>query len=598
MSRRTNVNVLTKPLTAAGVQLAHRGVQRRGRTNRLATLVVTTIAACPLSGAVAASNEGELAGRPNFVIILTDDMGYSDPGCYGGEIATPNIDRLAAGGIRFTQFYNCSRCCPTRASMLTGAYAQRIGMDEFGRTMDIHVPTIAERLRAAGYQTALDGKWHLSELPSTDDEAERIKWMDHRIDLPIPLADPASLPTRRGFDRFYGIVWGVVDHFDPFSLCENEEPIRNVPDNFYLTDAISDRAVADVLDFARSEQPFFLYVAYTAPHWPIHARPEDITKYRGKYAGGWDELRRQRFARQIELGLFDKSMPLGEVITQGPRWRRLPGERRAYLAAKMEVHAAMVDRVDQGVGEILAALRDTAELENTIVMFLSDNGASPEIPGPPGYDRNSGTRDGRPALREADLQRDGNVAKLGSEESYTGIGAPWASAVNTPLRYWKMESYEGGCRTPLVIHWPAGLKASAGGILHDVGHVIDIAPTCLELAGVSAEGEFKMDGVSLAPILAGQPLDVDRALFFSHFQGRGVRRGPWKASKLGSRGWELFNLDEDPGETQDLSGEHPEELNRLVRELTDWRRAMSESESDDAAEQSAVGRASAAEAGP
>jgi arylsulfatase len=382
------------------------------------------------------------------------------------------------------------------------------------------------------------------------------------------------LPTRRGFDRFYGIVWGVVDHFDPFSLSEGEEPVRSVPKDFYFTDAISARSAADIRDFAASDAPFFLYVAFTAPHWPIHARPDDIARYKGKYDAGWDELRRARFARQTEMGLFEDSAPLGDVIKQGPEWQQLSEERRAYLAAKMEVHAAMVDRVDQGIGQIVAALRETGKIDDTLILFLSDNGASPEIPGTPGYDRNGGTRDGRPALRDAELQQGGDQAKLGSEESYTGIGAPWASAVNTPLRYWKMESYEGGCRTPLVVHWPAGLNAPAGSIVRDIGHVIDIAPTCLELAGASVDGGFQMDGVSLLSVLGGQPLDADRAIYLSHMAGRGVRRGPWKASKRGDHGWELFNLEKDPGETRDLSTEHPKILQDLVEELAAWSDSM------------------------
>jgi arylsulfatase len=290
-----------------------------------AIAALAAIGSIELQAALAGSAPADLAGsRPNIVIIMVDDMGYSDPGCYGGEIATPNIDALAAGGVRFSQFYNCSRCCQTRASLLTGAYAQRVGMAEFGRTMDLTVPTVAERLRDSGYQTALVGKWHLSELPPTRDPAERVKWLNHEIDLPIPFGEPASLPTHRGFDRFYGIVWGVVDHFDPFSLCDNEAPVRDVPHGFYFTDAISARAAADVKDFATRDQPFFLYVAYTAPHWPIQAPADDIARYRGKYDTGWDELRRQRFARQVELGLFDATASLGDVITQGPRWRRLP----------------------------------------------------------------------------------------------------------------------------------------------------------------------------------------------------------------------------------------------------------------------------------
>jgi arylsulfatase A-like enzyme len=525
---------------------------------------------------LAAPAENGIASRPNIVILLADDMGYSDPGCYGGEVQTPNIDSLAAHGVRFSQFYNCSRCCQSRASLLTGAYAQRVGMAEFGRTMDLNVPTLAEKLKTGGYQTAIIGKWHLSELPTAPEGPERVKWINHQVELPNAFAESGSLPTRRGFDRFYGIVWGVVDHFDPFSLIENETPVRSVPKDFYLTDAIAEHSVAFVHDAAKSHQPFFLYVPFEAPHWPIQARPEDIAKYRGKYGDGWDAMRRHRFQRQVELGLFDASVPLGDVITLGPIWRRLPQDKQDFLARKMEVHAAMVDRVDQGIGRIIKSLRDTGQLENTIIFFLSDNGASPEIPGDPGYDRISATRDGRPALRDAQLQLKENRDKLGTEESYTGIGPGWASASNTPLRFWKKESYEGGCRTPLVIHWPAGLKANAGSITRDAAHVIDIAPTCLELAELKTKDDFKMDGLSLAPILAGKPLNAERTLFFAHIEGRGVHRTPWKASKLQDHGWELFNIEKDPGETRDISGERPDVLNSLVRELTDWRQDVSQ----------------------
>ena len=538
--------------------------------------VVGALVAIVAARAAETYGNNPAAVRPNIVIIMVDDMGYSDPGCYGGEIHTPNIDSLADHGVRFSQFYNCSRCCQTRASLLTGAYAQRVGMAEFGKTMDLDVPTIAERLKAGGYQTALMGKWHLSELPAEPQGAQRIQWLDHRLKLDAPFAEVASLPNQRGFDRFYGIVWGVVDHFDPFSLCDNNRPVESVPKDFYLTDAITAQSANFIHDATAAGRPFFLYVAYEAPHWPIQARPADVAKYKGKYDDGWDALRRRRFRRQTELGLFDASVPLGNVITQGPPWPRLTDDKHAYLAAKMEVHAAMVDRVDQGIGRIVATLRDAGQLDNTVIFFFSDNGSSPEIPGEPGYDRNGGTRDGRAALRDTELQLAENRAKLGSEESYTGIGPAWASATNTPLRYWKMESYEGGCRTPLVVQWPAGLKRDAGSIVREVGHVIDLAPTCLDLAGVDAVGDFKLDGVSLAPVLAGHPLDADRTLFFTHIGGRGVRQGPWKASKLATHGWELFDLDQDPGETQDLSGQKPQVLDSLVDELVAWRHDVSQ----------------------
>jgi arylsulfatase len=525
---------------------------------------------------VAHAEQESATRRPNIVVIMIDDMGYSDPGCYGGEIETPHIDSLAENGVRFSQFYNCSRCCQTRASLLTGAYAQRVGMAEFGRTMNLEVPTLAERLKAAGYRTGLMGKWHLSELPGSPEGEDRIRWLDHRSDLNVPFAQAESLPTRRGFDEFFGIVWGVVDHFDPFSLCDGETPMKEVPEDFYLPDAISERSAKFIQDAAAADEPFFLYVAYDAPHWPIQAPAETIAKYDGKYDQGWDEVRRERFKGQTEMGLFDESTPLGEVSSQGPAWRQVPKERQAYLADKMEVHAAMVDHVDQGVGKIVESLRDAKLLDNTIVFFLSDNGSSPEIPGEAGYDRNAGTRDGRPALREAALQQAGNRDKLGSEESYAGIGPGWASATNTPLRYWKMESYEGGCRTPLVVHWPAGLKQKPGSIVRDAGHVIDIAPTCLDIAGVEVDGSdsgdaFQMDGVSLRPVLAATGPVEDRTLYFMHNDGRGVRRGKYKASKRHEHGWELFDLEKDPGETHDISGEEPEVLNSLVRELGEWR---------------------------
>lgn len=502
-------------------------------------------------------------------------MGYSDVGCYGGEIATPHINRLADGGLRFSQFYNCARCCPTRASLLTGAYPHRVGLADNGRTMSPEAPTLADRLKAAGYETAMAGKWHLSELAATDDEQQRIRWMNHQQDLGIPFADKSTYPIRRGFDRYYGVIWGVVNFFDPFSLVEGDRPVADVPDDFYLTDAITDYAVRTIGDFAKTDEPFFLYVAHTAPHWPIHARPEDIAKYQGRYDAGWDALRKQRFERQVELGLFDDETPLDEVITRGPQWDERSKREQAYLADKMEVHAAMVDRVDQGVGRILAALEETDQLDDTLIFFLSDNGASPEIPGQPGYDRYAETRDGRRALREAQLQQADNRIKLGSDESYTGIGPAWANAVNTPLRYWKKESYEGGCRTPLIVHWPAGLKTQNGAICRQVGHVMDIAPTCLELAGVDdaqadQKHDFAMDGKPLTPLLRGKSRQGHETLFFEHAGGKGARRGDWKIAALGRGDWELFNLAVDPGETSNLANEHPDLLRSLTSSWRAW----------------------------
>ena len=261
--------------------------------------------------------------RPNILVIVVDDMGYSDPGCYGGEIETPSIDNLASKGIRFTQFYNCSRCTSTRASLLTGAYPHRVGMREFGLTMDKNVPTLAENLRDSGYATAMVGKWHLSELPTTRSEAERILWINHELDLDRPFAEKDSYPLQRGFEKFYGVIWGVVNHFDPFSLMDEDKPVKEVPDDFYMTDAVSDRSIDYLRELSQQDKPFFLYVAYTAPHWPIQARPEEIAKYKERYTSGWNELRRERFARQQELGLFASENPLGELSGDGRIWESL-----------------------------------------------------------------------------------------------------------------------------------------------------------------------------------------------------------------------------------------------------------------------------------
>ena len=519
---------------------------------------------------------------PNFVVVMVDDMGYSDLGCYGGEIETPNIDRLAANGARFTQFYNCSRCCQTRASLLTGAYPHCVGMREFGRTMDTGVPTLAENLKQGGYSTAMVGKWHLSELPHTDNRAKRILWMNHELELGIPFAEIDSYPTRRGFEHFYGIVWGVVNHYDPFSLTEGEEPINSVPPGYHATDAISQRAI-DYLDvLAKQDRPYFLYVAYTAPHWPIQAPEEYIAKYRGKYSQGWGALRQARHERQQQIGLIDSGTPLGELSGDARDWEELNEHAREYQAEKMAVHAAMIDQIDVGMGRVIQRLEQLRQLENTVIFVMSDNGASPEIPGGPGYDRYSATRDGRDALREHRLRQGDNLRKLGTDESYTGIGATWASAVNTPLRYWKAESYEGGCRTPLVVHWPAGLADGGHGWVSEVGHVMDVAPTCYELAQVTPATGTLQDGMSLAPVLRGEGLAENRPLYFEHGSGAGIRQGKWKASKLARHDseWQLFDLETDPGETTNLAQSKPDELRQLVDAWVAWMESV-ESKSHD-----------------
>ena len=515
------------------------------------------------------------AEKPNFLVIMVDDMGYSDPQCYGGEIDTPHLNGLAAGGLRFSQFYNCARCCPTRASLLTGSYPHRVGLARNGKTMAATAPTLAELLKPAGYQTAMTGKWHLSELASTNDNQERIRWMNHQLDLGIPFADPVSYPRQRGFDHYYGVIWGVVDFFDPFSLVLNDTAVKNVSDDFYLTDSITDYSVDYIHSFdKKDEEPFFLYVAYTAPHWPLHAKADVIRKYQGKYDGGWEQLKTDRFQRQNDMKLFPQKTPIDPVIDRGNSWDNLSAEEKSYQAGKMEVHAAMIDSVDQGIGRIITALKETGEFENTVIFFLSDNGASPEIPGYAGYDRNGQTRDGKISHRERELKLPEHRSKLGSAESYTGLGPAWANATNSPLRYWKKESYEGGCRTPFIVHWPAGLRGKAGKLTKNIGHVMDIAPTCLELAGANQSPSFRMDGESLVGLLQRNEVNQDRMLYFEHMGGRAARYRQWKISALSGQPWELFNIDQDPAETTNLASQQPVRLEELTYRWNDWIQSM------------------------
>lgn len=508
--------------------------------------------------------------RPNVVIIMSDDMGFSDAGCFGGEIQTPNLDRLAANGLRFTQFYNCARCCPTRASLLTGQYPHKVGLSRNGQSLTRNGITIAEALKEAGYNTAMAGKWHLSLTATLNDKELHQKWLDHQYDPGRPFAPLDTYPVNRGFDKHYGVIWGVINHFDPFSLVEGTKSVPDVPDDYYFTDSITEKSVDYIREFSRSAQPFFLYVAHCAPHWPLHARPQDIAKYKALYKGGWEKLRRDRYQRMLKMGLFKKANTvLPPIQVRGKKWGQLSKKEKSFQSAKMAVHVAMVDRVDQGIGEIVKALKQTGQFDNTVIFFLSDNGASPETPQVPGYDRSSQTRDGRK------IQYKG-IFEPGPQTTYAGIGSGWASASNTPFRYWKKESFEGGCHTPLVVHWPDGLKVRAGAITDEVGHVTDIMPTCLELAHAKYPSEYKghtltaLDGKSIAAILSGKKRTGHEKLFFEHMGGRAVRIGDWKLVALNERPWELYNLSKDQTEMNNLAVEYGERTETMSREWDNW----------------------------
>jgi arylsulfatase len=522
--------------------------------------------------------------RPNVVVLLTDDMGFSDLGCYGGEIATPNLDRLAAGGLRFTQFYNTARCCPTRASLLTGLYPHQTGMghmtgqdhgEEFpGYRADLNAGcvTIAEVLRPAGYRSYAVGKWHVCH------------------DL-APGGPKHNWPLQRGFDKFYGMLGGGGSYYDPFSLCRNNTRISPYadpgykPQTYYFTDAIGDHAVRFISEHRKEHpaEPFFLYVAFTAAHWPMHALPEDVAKYKGKYDGGYEPVRKARFEREKKLGLID---PKWELSAQAEDWDAVKNKPRE--AACMEVYAAAVDRMDQNVGKIVAELARTGQLDNTLVLYLEDNGGCAE---PQGRNVTKGRLDGPrpekptlppmtpeefspavvpPQTRDGYPVRQGPNVVPGPADTYVAYGRGWANVSNTPFREYKHWVHEGGISTPLIAHWPKGITAK-GELRHQPGHLIDVMATCLDLAGAKyPAGKTPPEGRSLVPAFADRPVERD-ALYWEHEGNRAVRAGDWKlVAKAPDGPWELYDLKADRTEQHDLAAEHPEKAKELTARWEAW----------------------------
>jgi len=534
--------------------------------------VVAVLACVRLPGAEATDN-ARPGAQPNVIIILADDLGFSDLGCYGGEIHTPNLDGLATG------FHNTARCCPSRASLLTGLYPHQAGVGRmtfrdgklpgYQGQLRADTPTIAEVLKLAGYQTAMSGKWHISRTVVGPDH---LTYLSNQRILKT-FADLMSYPVKRGFDRYFGILWGVANYFDPFSLVEGTNAVASVPNGFYLTDAIAEHAIQDLQEFKRSGSPFFLFVAFTAPHWPLHARPEELAEYRDTYKVGWDAIREKRYQRQVAMGLFD---PDDAALT--PRadrerpWSSVPD--KDWTAALMTAHAAMVDRLDQGVGRILQTLRANGQMDNTLLFFLSDNGASPEEPREGGFDRPTRTRDGRPIRYRGEMEANG--IRAGPETTFGSIGPMWANAANTPFRYWKSQTYEGGICTPLIVHWPAGIPAR-GEFRRQPGHIIDLMATILDVSHAPFPGVFgghptaPPEGRSLAPAFANQPIQRG-ALFWEHEGNLAVQVGDWKAvnSIAGGGKWELYHLKNDRTEMRDLSVRDPLRLSDLISTWEAW----------------------------
>ena len=532
------------------------------------------------------------AERPNVVVILSDDMGFSDLGCYGGEIHTPNLDKLAAGGLRFTQFYNTARCCPTRAALLTGLYPHQAGvghmtedkgLDGYRGDLNRSCVTMAEVLRPAGYRTYMLGKWHVTRHDKPD--SSKHNW-----------------PLQRGFDRYYGTIIGGGTFFDPAGLTRDNTMITSQTDPdyqppvsspasagegasgsgdsaYYYTQALSDHAVRFVSEHQRTDpdKPFFLYLAYTAAHWPMHALEADIQRQQGKYDAGYDAIRRKRFERARSLGLIDPNWTL--TPTTGD-WSKV--EHKAWEIRCMEVYAAMIESMDRGIGQLVEKLRGAGQLDNTLILFLQDNGGcaetvgrapdaarsdQPSLPIIPAGEllsstRPNQTRDGWPMLS-------GRLVMPGPRDTFIAYGEGWANVSNTPFREYKHWVHEGGISTPLIAHWPSRIRAQ-GELRHQPGHLIDIMATAVEIAGANYPTEHAgqkitpLEGRSLVPAFDGRQLDRD-AIFWEHEGNRALRIGDWKLVAKGPAApWELYDLKTDRTETHNLATTHPDRVNDMV----------------------------------
>lgn len=501
-------------------------------------------------------NQEKIKGKnsaPNILLIMADDMGFSDLGCYGSEIQTPNLDRLAKNGIRYSQFYNAARCCPTRASLLTGVYSHQAGMGwmtnadmgtpAYQGDLSKNVRTIAEVLKTANYSTCMTGKWHVSNTRK-DNGGVNDNW-----------------PVQRGFDRFFGIVGGAGNYFK-LPVFSNNEKYQS-PDNFYFTHAISDSSVLFIDNHfqKQAEKPLFMYVAYTSPHWPLHALKQDIEKYRDVYLEGWDVLRDKRLKKQYELGLWENEIELSPRDEKVPAWDSLLKVEKEEFALRMAIYAAQIDAMDQGIGRIIKKLEETNQLNNTVIFFLADNGGCAEFV-------SSG--------KSKDLT--GDLA-----DTFESYRINWANVSNTPFREYKHWIHEGGIRTPLIVHWPDGIdKSLKNSFIRDYGHLTDIMATCVDLSGAQYPEKYNdntivpMQGTSLLPHFSKQN-NGRGPIFWEHEANIGMRNGAWKLvaktpenEEFNPEKLELYNIKEDPAEQENLAEEYPEKLDSMYRAWEKW----------------------------
>ena len=450
------------------------------------------------------------AERPNILVVMVDDLGYSDIGCYGGEIDTPNLDRLAQNGLRFSQFYNTAKCHSSRISLLTGRYAYQAGNTSLSKAV-----TSAEVLGAAGYFTAMTGKWHLKEQP-----------------------------TDFGFQRYCGHLSGACDYYKGDKTFRLNGESWQVPDNgFYTTVANVDYALDFLTEARRTENPWYLYVAFNAPHAPLQPMEKDYKKYLGRYDVGWDVIRDARLKKQGDLGLFGKELTPSPRPDHVPAWSSLPKERQVWESRRMSALAGMIDRVDQELGRLFSDLERNGEMDNTLILFVSDNGSCP-------YDRRSNNMDGNPY----------------DPDTRWGDSTGWSWARNSPFRYYKQNQFEGGISTPGIVHWPEGLKVKAGSITDQPVHLVDVLPTLAALADTELPKQWPdrelndVSGISLLPLLEGKTLDNRPPIHLLFGTDRGLRDGDWKLVSFRSQPWELYNMATDRTELNNLAKKHPKRL--------------------------------------
>jgi arylsulfatase len=520
-----------------------------------------------------------MSARPNVILILVDDMGFSDLGIVGSEIRTPNIDALARGGVLLTSMYNCARCCPTRAALLTGLYPHKAGMGHMGT--DLGTPayqgflrrdaaTAAEVLRRGGYRTLMAGKWHVGgDLWATRADS----WT---------LGGPKNpTPRQRGFDHYYGMIDGVAHYFSPHFVMKDDGPAEIDPTRFYFTDAITDKAIEMVEGAVAEEKPFFLYLAHAAPHWPLHAHAEDIAKYDGAYGKGWDVIRTARHEEMLARGVLQHPWAISPRDAAAPSWGDV--KTKDWEASRMAVYAAMIDRMDQAVGRVVSALRRLGQLDDTLILFLSDNGGCAELMAEDGFakfwpDRVADGRKiamgNRPGLRP------------GGPLTFMSYELPWANVSNTPFRLFKHWVHEGGISTPLVAHWPRRIRA--GGMAHSPAHVVDLLPTILAATGVAYPAESgisalqALDGESLLPLLEGADWQRAQPIFWEHEGNAAVRLGSWKLVRKFGGDWELYDMERDRTELDDLAHRNRPMRDQLAREWEGWAQAVGVLDWDDA----------------